>query len=410
MATAAIAPEATGDGALAGLRVLDLTTFLSGPFATQILGDLGAEIIKVEHPDGDMTRLLPPYFVGPDSAYFHSINRNKKSVCLDLKKEEGRAVLAELVAQSDVVVENFRPGVLAKLGLAAESLVEKHPHLVWCSLSGFGQDGPYRDRPAYDMIVQAQSGGMSLTGEHDGRPVRSGIPIGDLAAGLYSTIGILAALESRRSTGRGQVVDVAMLDCQIALLSYQAAYHLNSGVVPGRQGTGHDSIPTYRSFTCGDGTDVAVTANTERMWAGLCEALDLAELKQDPRYLNNERRYANRFQLWEVLEARFRKQTAEGWLKRLIECDVPAAVVNTLDKALRDPQVQHRGMVLDLEDAEGLKLGVAGNPIRMSRTRRERHAFPPRLAADTAGVLASVLGLDAARIGSLAASGAIKVA
>ena len=403
------APEASAEGALAGLRVLDLTTFLSGPFATQILGDLGAEIIKVEHPDGDMTRLLPPYFVGPDSAYFHSINRNKKSVCLDLKTEQGRALLADLVAKSDVVVENFRPGVLAKLGLSAQSLTEQHPSLVWCSLSGFGQDGPYRDRPAYDMIVQAQSGGMSLTGDPDGRPVRSGIPIGDLAAGLYSTIGVLAALQSRRSSGKGQIVDVSMLDCQIALLSYQAAYHLNSGVVPGRQGTGHDSIPTYRSFTCGDGTDVVITANTERMWAGLCDALDLAELKQDPRFVNNERRYANRFQLWEMLEARFRKQPAEGWLARLLECDGPAAVVNTLDKSLSDPQVQHRGMVLTLEDGEGQKLGVAGNPIKMSRTRRERHTFPPRLAADTAGVLAGVLGLDAASINSLASSGAIKL-
>jgi CoA:oxalate CoA-transferase len=394
-------------GPLANLRVLDLTQFLSGPYATQILGDLGAEVIKVESPDGDMTRTLPPHFVGSLSAYYLSINRNKKSLAIDMKTERGRALVRDLALACDVVVENFRPGVLTRLGLSHDELAAAKKSLVWCSISGFGQDGPYRDRPAYDMIVQAMSGGMSLTGEPDGNPVRSGIPIGDVAVGMYGVIGILAAVNEAARTGVGKFVDVAMLDCQIALLCYQAAYCLASGHVPGRQGRGHDSIPTYRAFTCGDDVDVAITANTERMWSNLCGVLGLPDLLHDARFTVNERRYTNREALWRILEAAFHKRTAAAWVDDLLAADIPAAVVNTLDRSLSDPQVRHRRMVLDLDGPAGEQARVAGNPIKFVGEGDMASNYPPILGADDRPVLSSVLGLSDERIDALIRDGIV---
>jgi len=235
-------------GPLSNLRILDVTTFLSGPYCTQILGDLGAEVIKVEHPAGDATRTLPPHFVEGDSTYFLSTNRNKKSIVIDLKVDEGKMLFRDLIRRCDVLVENFRPGVLERLGLTYDDMAKESPGLVWCSISGFGQDGPNRDFPAYDMMIQALSGVMSLTGERGGSPVRTGIPLSDLAAGMFAVIGILAAIEERSSSGQGQQIDISLLDSQISMLSYLGTYHLVSGDVPSRQGRGHESIPTYRSF------------------------------------------------------------------------------------------------------------------------------------------------------------------
>ena len=223
-------------GPLNGIRVLDLTQFLAGPFATQILGDLGAEVIKLESPTGDWARSLPPHFVGEDSCYYLSINRSKKAIAVDMKQPEGLDLVKKLAGKSDILFENFRPGVLDRLGLSWDELSAEYPKLIWASISGFGQSGPYRDRPAYDMIVQAMSGGMSMTGERDGVSVRAGIPLGDLSAGMYATIGALAALEERRTTGKGKFIDISMLDCQVAMTCYQAAYYLQSGQNPGRQG------------------------------------------------------------------------------------------------------------------------------------------------------------------------------
>jgi len=393
-------------GPLSRVRVLDLTQFLSGPYASQILGDLGAEVIKVESPDGDMTRRLPPHFVGTESAYYLSVNRNKRSLALDLKSEAGRVLARDLALSCDIVIENFRPGILKRLGLSYEEIAAKKPAIVWCSISGFGQDGPYRDRPAYDMIVQAMSGGMSLTGEPDGPPVRSGIPLGDLAAGMYGVIGILAALADCRATGRGRLVDVGMLDCQVAMLSYQAAYHLASGEIPDRQGRGHDSIPTYRAFTCGDGADIVITANTERMWANLCRVLGRSDLAEEERFRTNERRYANRAALWEILDAAFAAKPAAAWVDDLLAAEVPAAVVNTLDRSLGDPQVAHRNMVLRLAGPAGEQLRVAGNPIKFAGEAEVAHRYPPQLGADNRAVLSSVLGLSDERIDLLERSGA----
>ena len=271
-------------GPLAGLRVLDLTTFLSGPFCTHILADLGADVVKVESLDGDSSRHIPPFFVGPDSAYFLAANASKRSIAVNLKSPEGQAIAADLALRSDVLVENFRPGVSARLGLDPALLQARHPALVWASISGFGQTGPWRDRPAYDIIVQALSGVMSLTGMPDAPAMRLGIPAGDLVAGMYAAVAVLAALAERSRTGRGGRADISMLDGQLSMLSYQALYATVGGITPQPQGSRHDSIPTYRSFRGGDGRELVVAANTERMWAGLCDALGLARLVTDPRF------------------------------------------------------------------------------------------------------------------------------
>ena len=392
---------------LAGVRVLDLTQFLAGPFATQILGDLGAEVIKLEAPSGDWSRSLPPHFVGPDSAYYLSVNRNKKSVVADMKSADGLALVKRLAGASDIVMENFRPGVLDRLGLVYEELAAEHEGLIWCSISGFGQDGPDRDRPAYDMIVQALSGGMSMTGVPGEPAVRAGIPIGDLCAGMYGAIGVLAALEARRRTGKGRLVDVAMLDCQVAMLCYQAAYFLHSGSEPGRQGRGHASIPTYRSFDAGNDTELVITANTERMWRALCGVLGRAELADDPRFATNDDRYANRFELWPLLEAAFREKDADAWVPLLLEAGIPVGRVNTLEAALSNPQIVHRDMVLALTARDGRQVRVAGNPIKFADDEPPEAGFPPLLGENTRDVLADVLGLDEEEIAAALAAGIV---
>ena len=395
-------------GALGHIKVLDITTFLSGPYATQVLGDLGADVIKIEQITGDDTRRLPPNFIAGDSAYFHSINRNKKSVAVNLRDKAGQDLVRRLAANCDVLIENMRPGGLAKYGLGYEALSALYPRLIYASLSGFGQTGPYRDHPAYDMVVQALSGGMSLTGEPDGRPVRSGIPLGDLSAGLYTVIGITSALEARHRTGKGQFIDVSMLDCQVAMLCYQAAYYLASGKVPGPQGRAHESIPTYRSFTAGDGLDFVICANTDRMWRSLCDCIGRVDLRDDERLATREGRYNHRTEIWAALEAAFQAKTADEWVIALREHEVPVGVVNTLDRSLTDAQVLHRDMVLDIPGAGGAHVKVAGNPLKMSGDPRGEHRFPPRLGQDTRDVLAAELGLSGAEMDALAKAGVVK--
>ena len=388
--------------------MLDFTQVLSGPFGTQVLGDLGAEIIKVEPLTGDATRAMPPYFVAGDSAYFLSINRNKHSLALDLKSPEGLALARRLALASDVVVENFRPGVLARLGLDVEDLRREKPDLVWCSISGFGQTGPYRDKPAFDLTVQALSGGMSLTGETGGRPVRAGLPIADIVAGLYGVIGILAALTRRSETGQGEVIDVSMLDCQAALLSYQAAFHLHSGVVPGPQGRGHASVVAYNTFTAGDGNEIVVAALTDALWSKLCEAIERPNLVADDRFATGSSRLANRETLTELLEARFREASADEWVARLEARGVPVAVVNTLDRVVVDPQIAAREMVASLEARDGRRARVVGDPLRMASVPREPARYPPALGEDSRRILADILGLADDEIEALCDRGIVK--
>lgn len=383
----------SADKPLHGYRILDLTTFLSGPFCTQVLGDLGAQVVKVEAPEGDSSRAIPPHFVGDDSAYFLSVNRNKQSLCVDMKQPEGLALVKRLIAQADVVVENFRPGVAARIGLDIEALCQAHGRLIWASISGFGQTGPWSDRPAYDMIVQALSGVMSLTGEAERPAVRLGIPAGDMVAGMYASIAINAALADRERTGQGRVIDISMLDCQLAMLSYQSAYALIAGVTPQPQGARHDSIPTYRSFIAGDGRELVVTANTERMWQGLCEGLGLAELVHDPRFANGKARLEHRAALWERLEAGFLARSAADWIEPMTRLGVPIALIKTVPEALADARESGRMMVESLDDGAGQRIEVVGNPIKfVSEAPAATSSYPPALGGDAQAILGQWLG------------------
>ena len=392
---------------LQGFKVLDLTTFLSGPYCTQVMADLGADVVKVESPNGDSSRHIPPHFVDNDSAYYLANNRNKRSLAVDLKSEEGLALIQKLIATVDVVVENFRPGVLARMGLDIEALRASTPGLIWASISGFGQDSPWRDRPAYDMIVQALSGVMSLTGEEQGRSVRLGIPAGDTVAGLYATIAINAALADRARSGQGRHIDIAMLDCQLAMLSYQSAYSLIAGTVPGRQGAGHDSIPTYRSFTARDNRDVVITANTERMWKGLCMALELPELSTDERFATGDLRLTNRQELWDILEPAFLTRDAEDWATRLQQHDVPTALIKNVPEALEDSRHSGRDMISGMTHTDGTKVEVVGNPIHFTGGERKAPTYPPACGADTSAVLNDWLQMDAPEVEALFATGAL---
>jgi crotonobetainyl-CoA:carnitine CoA-transferase CaiB-like acyl-CoA transferase len=375
---------------LDGIRVIDLSMFLAGPYCTQQLADLGAEIIKIEPRQGDSTRALPPHFHHGESLYYISTNRSKKGISLDLQSPEGRQILHRLVATADVVIDNFRPGIMKKLEADYETLSRINPRIICCSISGFGQDGPYAKRPAYDMIVQALSGGMSITGEPGGRPVRAGIPIGDICAGLHAVIGVQAALHERTRSGKGQFIDISMLDVQVAMLSYQGVYHLFSGDIPGGQGRGHASIPTYASFQSADKLDVLICANTEKMWISLCEVLELNALTDDARFLTNELRHQHRDELEPLLNDAFAKHTREVWLQRLDAQGVPCAPVNTLQEALTDPQVRHRNMVNKLSHSLGGELEVLGNPIKMSRSPSAEVISPPVFGQHTDEVLRAI--------------------
>lgn len=392
---------------LEGIRVLDLTSFLAGPYGTQVLADAGADVIKIESPSGDSSRAIPPHFVGGESVYFHTVNRNKRSVVLDLKQSEAVQAFRRLAAGSDVIVENFRPGVMERLGIGLAALRAENPALVTCSISGFGADSPHRDVPAYDAVIQAWSGGMSLTGHPGAPPARMGIPIGDLAAGMFGALGILGALVRRGKTGVGDHVDVAMYDAQIALLGYQVAYYLHSGEVPGPQGAGHLSIPTYRTFLCSDNVYVMVTANTERMWQGLCAAVDAPELVDDPRFVDNAARLEWKAELWPLLEAAFLRIPSKEIIRRLRSSSVPVAPVNDIGSALKDVQVAARRMVVDLVGSGDHHVQVPGNPIKAEGMRDEAlFTFPSELGADTRAVLHEVGGLSEAEVIELLESGA----
>jgi CoA:oxalate CoA-transferase len=393
---------------LDGLRVIDLTTFLSGPSATQLLGDLGADVIKVESLDGDSSRAIVGPVLGGESAYFLANNRNKRSITVNLKSARGVALLKRLIAGADVVIENFRPGVIKRLGVDPEAAVAEQPTLVWASISGFGQDGPLRDRPAYDMVVQALSGVMSLNGHPGAPPARLGIPAGDVVAGLYAVIGILAALQARRETGRGRIIDVSMLRGQLAMLSYQAVYAYLNGTAPGPQGAAHDSIATYRSFTCGDDRELVVTANTPRMWEGLCRVLGVGELAADERFADAAARLRNKTELWAILAARFAERPAAEWAALLAAASVPVALVNNVLEALGDARAAGDGSIVVVRNGDECFENVA-TPIRFFDTAAVEPRYPPALGGDTLDILAGELGLPEQEVESLIADRVITV-
>lgn len=394
---------------LQGIRVLDLTTFLSGPSATQLLADLGADVIKVEPLSGDSSRSIPPHFIGPDSAYYLANNRNKSSIAVDLKTAAGRAVVTDLIARSDVFIENFRPGVCDRLGLRKEELCTRHPDLIWASISGFGQSGPFKDRPAYDMIVQAMSGVMSLTGQPGGPAARLGIPAGDVVAGMYAVIAILAALLARAQGAQGRVIDVSMLDAQMAQLSYQAVYTTVSGKAPGRQGASHDSIPTYRTFRDSNGDEFVVTANTQAMWERLTKVVGRAFLAEDPRFKTEASRFKHKLALWEILEPAFAEASADEWVRRLVAAEIPAAPVLDVLQSIQQARESGRGTVALIAGEGGSFEGIA-TPIVFENTKAQPRRYPPRLGEQTLSILREALGMPEDQIRTLLASGAAQVA
>lgn len=342
---------------LAGIRVLDFTRMLAGPYATMLLADLGAEVIKVEEPTGDpIRRMGPPFEPDGRSAYFMAINRNKKSVVLDLRQERDRDRFLDLVRTADAVVDNFRPGVMERLGIGPARLRGVKPDLVTCSMSAFGSDGPYRDLPAFDLILQAMGGGMSITGEPGGHPTRAGIPIGDLAGGVFAAFAVCAALLRRDRTRQGQHIDLSLLDVQVSLLTYVAQYYLTSHTVPEPIGSAHQSAVPYQAFRTADG-HIVLAVFGDNFWPPLCQVLRLPQLID--RYRHNAARVAARDELIPVLEARFVQRTTGEWVRELWGAGVPAGPVNTVDRVLVDPHVLHRGMVV----SDGQR-PLLGNPVK----------------------------------------------
>jgi CoA:oxalate CoA-transferase len=350
---------------LDGITVIDMSRVLSGPYCTMVLADLGARVIKVERPDiGDDTRQWVPY-VGGQSAYFMAFNRHKESIALDLKNPYDREIFDSILAAGDVIVENFRPGVMDRLGYGWEALSSRHPRLVYASISGYGDSGPLSDQPAYDMIIQGVSGVMSLTGEPNGPPVRVGTSIVDLGAGVFATIGICAALAARARTGRGQKVDIAMLDGQVALLEHALASVALEPTVPTRTGAHHPTLAPFGAYTASDGSIVIAAAN-DTLFGSLAGALGQPELADDSRFLTNDRRVANQSSLQTEIDRILGKRTVKEWIAILREAEVPCGPINTVDKVLQDPQLRAREMFISVSDAHGNTIQTANNPVRLS--------------------------------------------
>ena len=383
---------------LEGITVLDLTRVLSGPYCTMLLADMGARVIKVEQPGkGDDTRGWGPPFVNGESAYFLSVNRNKESVTIDFKNPAGRAVLNRLIDRSDVLVENFRPGTLAKLGLDYASLSARHPRLVYCSVSGFGQTGPRSQQSGYDAVIQAEGGLMSITGAADGPPFRLGVAISDIVSGMFAAYGVSLALLARERSGRGQEVDIAMLDAVSALLTYQAGAYFASGHVPGRLGNRHPSIVPYETFAASDGDFVLAVGNDD-LWRKFCQ---VADLDFGDRFATNHQRVIGYETLRPLVASRLQSQTRQYWIGHLTAAGVPCGSVRDIGELFSDPQVRAREMIASVEHETIGSLQVLGVPVKLSATPGSVRTPPPRLGEHTVAVLAQDLGLDADAIARL---------
>ncbi|MCH8177342.1 MAG: CoA transferase [Proteobacteria bacterium] len=397
-------------GALAGFRVLDLSRILAGPWASQMLADLGAEVIKVERPgQGDDTRSWgPPYM--PDqngeptseAAYFHGANRGKFSVCIDMANPGGQELIRNLALNSDVLIENFKVGGLKKYALDYENLKQVNPKLVYCSITGFGQSGPYAERAGYDFMIQAMGGLMSITGEADGQPMKVGVALADILTGLYAANAIQAALIHRQQNGRGQYIDLALLDVQVATLANQAMNYLATGNNPKRLGNAHPNIVPYQAFQTADGHMVLAIGN-DTQFERFCGLAGKPELASDQRFQKNSGRVQNRDALIPQVVEIMRTRTTEWWLDQLNRKGIPCGPINNLDQVFANPQVQHRGMQLELDHPSMGKVASVANPIQFSDTPIEYHQAPPVLGQHTDQVLSEVLGLDSNQIGRLRA-------
>ncbi|MBW2145596.1 MAG: CoA transferase [Deltaproteobacteria bacterium] len=392
---------------LAGVRVLDLTHVLTGPYCTQILGDLGAEVIKIERPGmGDQTRRMPPYFVNEQSAYFLSLNRNKKSLTLDLKSPDGKEIFLSLVKISDVVINNFRVGTMEKLGFGYDELSKINPRLIWAAISGYGQTGPYRDRPSYDIIIQAMGGVMSYTGEPDGPPVRCGTPIGDLGGSAFAVIGILSALYQRSITQKGQVVDISLLDVQIALHTYRGKYYFVAGEVAKPVGTAHVSSVPLRAYRTKDSW-VVIEAFMEHFWQALCKAMGIEQVAYDERYNSRAKRLEHREEVDRILEEKFLTKTTDEWMELFLQYEIPSGPINTLDKAFSDPHVLSRDMIVEIDHPVAGKLKDLGNPVKLPGAGATVYNPPPLLGQHNEEILRDLLGYGPEKIDELRKSNVI---
>ncbi|HZZ94491.1 MAG TPA: CaiB/BaiF CoA-transferase family protein [Usitatibacter sp.] len=403
---------------LEGIRVLDLTRVLAGPWSTQNLADLGAEVIKIERPgQGDDTRTWGPPFLKDtdgrdtrDAAYYLACNRGKKSVTLDLSHPAGRQIARELALESDVLVENFKVGDLKRHGLDYASLARAHPRLVYCSITGFGQDGPYRDRPGYDFMIQGLGGLMSVTGERDdlpgGGPQKVGVAVADLFTGMYATSGILAALFHRERTGEGQYLDMALLDVQVAMLANLSSSFFVSGQAPKRMGNAHQNIVPYHVFRAADGFLIVAVGN-DTQFAAFCKVAGRPEWATDARFATNPARVRHRDLLVGLIGERLRERPAREWLAALEPSGVPCGPINDLGQVFEDPQVRHRGMQVRAPHPAAGEVRMVANPMKFSATPIRHDTAPPLLGQHTREVLGSVLGLDAARIDALQSEGVI---
>ncbi len=393
---------------LEDLTILDLTWVLSGPFCSMLLCDLGADVIKVERPpNGDIARTTTPYQNGW-SGYFFSINRGKRSVAIDLRNAEGSEVFLKLVERADVVIENFTPGTMDRLGIGYEILRARNRQVILASISGFGQTGPYRDRPALDIIVQGMGGILSITGEPGGRPVRPGASFGDIIAGLFTSTAVLAAVHERERSGEGQAIDISMLDCQVSALENAVMRYFVTGTAPEPIGTRHPSATPFQAFPTADGyLVVALGFGEENQWALLCGILGLPELIDDDRYATSPRRTRRHAELEPVLEGAFRKRTTAEWLEDLVAAGIPCGPVNGIAEVVADPQVRERGMIQEVTHPEAGTIPIANTPFRFSRSAAGIKGPPPGVGQDTFDVLGELAGIAEEEARRLEEAGAV---
>lgn len=392
---------------LEGIRVLDFSRVLAGPFCSMMLGDLGAEVIKVEEPNiGDETRRYGPPFIKGESSYFLSLNRNKKSLTVNLKSEEGKTIIHRLTPYVDVVIENFRPGVAEKLDIHYAQLKKYHPQLIYCSVSAFGQDGPYREEGGYDNIIQGLSGLMAVTGEKNGPPIKVGIPICDILGAVFSAFAIMAALWIRKEKRIGQWIDISLLDCQVSTLTYWAGRFFATGEVPERMGTGHPQIVPFQAFQTAD-LYINVAVPNEKLWKKFCNALGREDLSRDPRFCSNENRVKNRSELVFLLQEIFLKKKSSDWVEVLKKEDIPCAPILAIDKVLNDPHVLFRKMVEEIDHPSAGKFRLLGIPYKFSATPAEIRWPPPRLGEHTEEILAEYLRYSPHQIEKLKTDGII---
>jgi formyl-CoA transferase len=395
-----------GGSALSGIKVLDLSTMMAGPFGAMIMADLGADVIKVETLDGDGTRTFQPHFKDGDSLYYHSLNKNKKSIAIDLKSEKGLSIFYELVKKVDVVWDNFRAGVKEKLKVDYDSVVKYNPKVISCSITAFGSDNPYDDnQPSFDLCVQAMSGVLDMTGDPDRPPVKMGVPMADLGSGWYAVVGVLAALVAREKTGKGQKVDVAMLDGLASLHTYEAAYYLNSKIVPTRIGTAHRSVVPYQIFPT-KSIYIAIVGTLDKFWVSICNVLGMPECATDERFRTLQGRFKNRALVVSMMSEKLMQRDCEEWVEEFRRVKVPCGPVNPMDKALNEPLLLARNMVIEVERG-GENIKLLGNPVKMSGNK-DVYTAPPRLGENTDEILSRMVGLGTEEIAKLRQESVIK--